>query len=357
MKPRALLIPVLAAAITAAAAPQIKWLHTEHDFGAFDEDLAEVECRFRFVNTGNEAVVINNARATCGCTTPQYTHEPIAPGDTADIRVSYNAIGRPGKFSKKIYVYTNTVPDRSTLTISGTVIGASNTVQSRFPVDAGRLKLRNSTVAFGDVTRGKIKSQFLEAYNQSSDTLRPVWSGVPDYIQIATAPEAVAPGEQVTFTLFLNSSKAPEWGINIADMTLRADRSDRTGTDIESIAIVSEDFSTMTDAERRRSPMSRISPLKIDLGRVDTSEPIDVTVSIGNDGKDPLLIRRAYTIDSGVTANADRPSVKHGNTATVRIHINPAEIDGDIINSRINIITNDPVTPLTTVRVTGEINR
>lgn len=344
-------------AMTAVAVPQIKWLQTEHDFGAFDEDLSEVGCSFRMVNVGDAPVVINNARATCGCTTPQYPHDPIAPGDTAEIKVSYNAIGRPGKFSKKVYIYTNTLPDRTTLTISGTVIGAANTVQSRFPVDAGRLKLRNSTVAFGDVTRGKIKSQFLEAYNRSSDTLRPVWTDVPDYIQIATAPEAVAPGEQVTFTLFLNTDKAPEWGINMADMTLRADRADKAGTAIESIAIVSEDFSKMSDAERRRSPMSNISPLKIDLGRIDRSKPIELTVNVTNDGKDPLLIRRAYTIDKGVSAEVDRPSVKHGNTATIRVSIDTSQIQGDIINSRINIITNDPVTPLTTVRVTGELTK
>jgi hypothetical protein len=354
---RAILFPALAAVLTAGASPQIKWLQTEHDFGAFNEDLAEVGCSFRMVNTGDEPVVINNARATCGCTTPKYPTAPIAPGDTAEIQVSYNAIGRPGKFSKKIYIYSNTTPERTTLTISGTVIGASNTVQSRFPVDAGRLKLRNSTVAFGDVTRGKIKSQFLEAYNQSSDTLHPVLSNVPDYIQTAIAPEAVAPGEQVTFTLFLNSSKVPEWGINMADMTMHADRSETTGTTIQSIAIISEDFSHLTEAERRRSPMSKVSPAKIDLGRTGIRTPAEAIIEIGNDGKDPLEIRRVYTIDKGVTATVDRHSVKHGQSATVRVKADPSAITGDMINARINIITNDPITPLTTVRVVGEISR
>lgn len=355
---RSIFLPVLAAvALTSAAAPQIQWLRTEHDFGAFNEDLSEIECTFRMVNTGDEPVVITNARATCGCTTPQYSHDPIAPGDTADIRVKYNTIGRPGRFSKKLYIYTNTNPERSTLTISGTVIGSSNTIKSRYPVEAGRLKLRNSTVAFGQVMRGKVKSQFLEAYNQSPDTLHPVWTGLPDYIQVETEPKAVAPGEQVTFSLFFNSTKAPEWGINMADMTLLADRSDISGTPIEAIAIVNEDFRDMTDEERRRSPMSMITPDKIDLGRLSPDASATATVKIGNDGKNPLLIRRVYTIDPGVEVSVDRNSVKHGKSATVSIKADPSAVSGDMINARINIITNDPITPLTTVRVVGEISR
>jgi hypothetical protein len=358
MKLRALLLQALAIATTATAAPQLQWLQTSHDFGAFSEELETVGCSFRFVNSGDEPLVITNARASCGCTTPQYPHTAIAPGDTAAIDVKFNAIDRPGRFKKQVYVYTNTVPDRYTLTISGTVIGTTASVQSRYPVDAGRLKLRNATVAFGEVTVGKVSSQFFEAYNQSADTIRPVWTNVPDYIQIVTVPEEVPPGEQMVSTMSLIASKAPEWGFNFAHLKLLPDKDNESqGTTVETIALISEDFSNMTDEQRRRSPMVRVSPISIDLGIIESNKTVNASIYVQNDGKDPLLIRRAYTLDKGLSVKADRPAVKHGNTATISIAIDPSAFSDNYINSRINIITNDPIAPLTTVRIIGEIKR
>jgi hypothetical protein len=83
------------------------WLETTHDFGTFEEKVKNVTCQIRFVNTGDSALVITNVRPTCGCTASEYPHDPIAVGDTASITLTYSAIGRPGQFSKDVFVYTN----------------------------------------------------------------------------------------------------------------------------------------------------------------------------------------------------------------------------------------------------------
>ena len=62
------------------------------------------------------------AQASCGCTVPSYPEHPIAPGDTAEMKVEYRTRHRPGEFSKYIFVYSNTKPDRTTLQIKGVVI-------------------------------------------------------------------------------------------------------------------------------------------------------------------------------------------------------------------------------------------
>lgn len=109
---------MMAIAAVAQAAPEATWLTKSHDFGAFDEDMGKVSCDFKVVNTGDEPLMILAARATCGCTVPAYTRDPIAPGDTATITVTYDPAGRPGKFTKKIHVDTNTEPSRMTLALS-----------------------------------------------------------------------------------------------------------------------------------------------------------------------------------------------------------------------------------------------
>lgn len=86
---------------TALAGPAITWLSSVHDFGAFDEDDGIVSCEIPYVNSGDSPLLLTGARASCGCTTPQISREPLAPGDTAAIVVSFDPTGRPGRFSKK----------------------------------------------------------------------------------------------------------------------------------------------------------------------------------------------------------------------------------------------------------------
>ena len=95
----------------------------EHDFGYINETAGPVKCEFKFTNTGNAPLVIISANASCGCTRPQCPAEPIRPGKTGKIKVTYLPQGRPGEFSKNIKVRTN-APDakKITLKITGNVI-------------------------------------------------------------------------------------------------------------------------------------------------------------------------------------------------------------------------------------------
>lgn len=79
------------------------------------------KCEFKFTNTGDEPLIITGVRADCGCTTPQYTQEPILPGTTGKITVQYDN-SRPGYFSKGITVTTNSNPASVRLTIKGNVV-------------------------------------------------------------------------------------------------------------------------------------------------------------------------------------------------------------------------------------------
>ncbi|MDE6489711.1 MAG: DUF1573 domain-containing protein [Muribaculaceae bacterium] len=343
--------------IAASATPRLTWLEDAHDFGAFNEDLGTVSCRIPFVNTGNSPLVITAARATCGCTTPTYPKDPIAPGDTAFVTVRYNAIGRPGRFNKKVYVFANTTPERHSITIRGVVIGASNTLKSRFPVDAGPMKLRSATVPFGQLYRGKCKTVFLDAYNQSADTIRPIWRSLPQGITVECSPSAIPPGEQAAFSFFLDSSQLPEWGINTGVAVVSPSDSSSISTEISTIAIVEEDFSRLTPGQRKNAPSLSVSPAKADLAMIDRdSDPVKAVFEITNTGKDPLIIRRIQSSDPAVTAtDISTMTVKHGKKAILTLTIDPSHAEADIINSRISIITNDPDNSTVTVRAVGEI--
>ena len=101
-------------------APSISFDKEEYDFGNVNEGEI-VKTTFTVTNTGKSDLVITNAQPSCGCTVPVWPKEPIAPGKTGEIQVSFNTSGKPNKQSKSITLTTNTERGREVLKISGMV--------------------------------------------------------------------------------------------------------------------------------------------------------------------------------------------------------------------------------------------
>ena len=102
--------------------PAMSFERTEHNFGTIKEEMGAVMTWFEFTNTGKSPLIIQRVSASCGCTTPTYTREPVLPGKKGSISVRYSTVRRPGTFHKTITVYTN-VPDTVyVLDIKGNVI-------------------------------------------------------------------------------------------------------------------------------------------------------------------------------------------------------------------------------------------
>jgi hypothetical protein len=89
-----------------------------HDFGTIPEGPA-AEYEFSFVNNGKEPLIIQQVHASCGCTTPSYSKEPVLPGKTGVVKASYSTVGRPNAFTKTITVVSNA--GTKMLTIKGEV--------------------------------------------------------------------------------------------------------------------------------------------------------------------------------------------------------------------------------------------
>jgi hypothetical protein len=94
---------------------------TKHDYGIIEQG-EKVGHVFKFKNVGNEPLVLNNVKPSCGCTTPKWTKEPVAPGETGEIHVEFDSKGKSGKQTKTITVTTNTDPARTILTITGEIV-------------------------------------------------------------------------------------------------------------------------------------------------------------------------------------------------------------------------------------------
>ena len=92
-----------------SSGPAITWEKSVYDFGDVVQG-DKVEHTFKFKNTGNESLIITNVQVTCGCTTPKgWARDPIAPGQSGEITVAFNSLGKFGKQNKVVTVVSNAV--------------------------------------------------------------------------------------------------------------------------------------------------------------------------------------------------------------------------------------------------------
>ncbi len=106
--------------------PKFEFNDLVHDFGEVAEGPKAVHV-FKFKNTGNEPLIIQNASASCGCTVPIWPKQPILPGKEGELKVEYSTQGRVGPINKDIYILSNAVnnpegEERFILKIKGMVI-------------------------------------------------------------------------------------------------------------------------------------------------------------------------------------------------------------------------------------------
>jgi hypothetical protein len=103
--------------------PVAKFDKTDHQFGDIVQSTP-VTIKFVLTNTGNEPLVIESANASCGCTTPSYSKDPLLPGKSTDISVTYNAAVL-GNFNKTVTIRCNASKDPIILRIEGKVVPKS----------------------------------------------------------------------------------------------------------------------------------------------------------------------------------------------------------------------------------------
>ena len=101
--------------------PNIEMLETSYNFGEMQQGES-VTHDFILKNTGDADLIITAAKGSCGCTVPEWPKNPIAKGEEAAIKVTFNSAGKSGKQNKTVTLVSNAIPNTKVITINGNVI-------------------------------------------------------------------------------------------------------------------------------------------------------------------------------------------------------------------------------------------
>jgi len=324
--------------------PKMVFDKLSNDFGSFKEDAGVQSTDFVFTNKGTVPLVLNNVQASCGCTTPEWTREPVAPGKTGKIKVSYDPRNRPGAFSKTVTVQSNAETPTIVLTISGTVRERELTIAEIYPYQVGVLRAKSSYATFARVLNNETQSQSIELYN---DTEAPVKVGIkqaPPYLKATIVPETMAPKSKAVFTVVFSGKEANTYGFVSNRIYLSLNGSDDYNTSLGVSASVEEDFSKLTPAELANAPVVVFEPVTHDFGDIKETKEVEFTFTIKNVGKADLIIRNVRASCGCTAVSPSKSVIKPGEIAPVKTVFNPSGKRGKQSKS-ITVITNDPKNP------------
>lgn len=353
---------ILAAArvgIAAAVAQSpLKFVETAHDFGTIAEEGGAVAHTFRFTNISSEPLVIVNAAASCGCTKAEFSRKPVKTGAEGEIVVRFDPMNYPGAFARKITIFTSAGRLPEQLTVSGRVTPRVKTTAERYPLSVGGgVRMDANAHAFGYVEHGSSAGSAFEIVNDSgmeaAIKIMPIEES--GFLEIRY-PERLAPHEEASVNFaYLLPDGCGAYGTlhDTLAIEINGEKSEYPLT-ISAIAIDNRDiFADKCEPKVELSEnFIRFEPLKRD------GPPQSRVITIYNKGEASLHIRRIETEYGTVAATMQGDgTIGIGGQCTITVTIRPEERSLGPLTDRVKIITDDPHSPMRSVRVSAVIRQ
>ncbi|MBO5553203.1 MAG: DUF1573 domain-containing protein [Paludibacteraceae bacterium] len=355
----AMLSMALVAVAMMAQQPVITFEKTEHDFGKINEADGRVSVVFSFKNEGMSALILSNVRASCGCTTPSWPKEPINPGETGEITVTYNPNGRPGHFSKTITITSNATEATKKLFIKGEVIPKpAQPAPNSYPVKMGALSMKSQNVNFGTVKKGQVVTREIEYANKTNEpvNIAIMMDGTKGFDADVTLMQ-VKPNETGKMLLSFSSKDNKTYGpVEMSAYVIVNDKIVKT--DEYKVTLkgeVVEDFSQMTTQKRQTAPALQI-PTTVDFGVVAAGKKnIKKHVAFTNNNADQLIVRRIYNANKHLQCSANG-KVNGGKKGTFTVSLNTIDANGKPLTAgqytrQVTLYTNDPQRSKTVITI------
>lgn len=333
--------------------PVITFEKTEHDFGKIQEADGRVSTIFTFKNEGMAPLVLSNVRASCGCTTPTWTKEPVEPGQTGSITVTYNPNGRPGRFQKTVTITSNATEPTKKVYIKGEVIPKPAKPVNKFTIQMGDMSLKSKVIDLGIVKRGELKSGEIEYANltQADHQVELATNPAETFIGNQITLAKVKPNETGKFIFVLDSKAAKIYGpLEVYAYVVvdgKKDISEPYKLTIK--ADIVEDFSNMSVEQKQKAPiietLTEQTASNIAAGKV-----VKFVFPIKNIGVNPLEIRRIYTTEKALTIKSPK-AIKSGKKGMVTVDINTKGLEKGAYSRELVIISNDYQNPIKRVRL------
>jgi hypothetical protein len=334
--------------------PKISFEKNLHDFGKFKEADGKVTYKFEYVNTGGADLIIQNVSASCGCTAPRWTREPVPPGGKGFVAATYDPAGRPGTFRKYVTVISNSNPGNVRLTIAGEVEAKPRTIQDDYHYAMGPMRLKSNHLAFGNLKNTATAEKQLEVINTSDKNVEIAFQRVPGHVTIEAIPSSLKPNQKGLILASYNAPARNDWGFVIDRMNLSINGVTERNYSLVVSANIEEDFSALSPEEMAQAPAINVDNTEFNFGKIKQGEKVEHIYVLTNSGKSDLHIRKVKASCGCTAVQPEKNVIAPGESVNIKTVFNSAGKTGNQ-NKTVTIITNDPKKSKLILWVKGEV--
>jgi hypothetical protein len=327
-----------------------------HDFGNILEQDGPASFEFNVTNRSTRPVKILKVQPSCGCTTPDWTKDPIAVGANGFIKASFDPKGRPGYFEKTLSVTTDWDGTPVVLRIKGNVINPkTDTDPSVFATEIGSLRFKSSSFNLGKVYINRDPEPISFPFrNAGKDSIHFKGYVAPRYIK-ANFPKVVAPNQIANIKITFDAKLKNQYGFTSENIEIKTDDSEFADKSFSVYATTEEYFPKLSDEELAKAPALTLQANVVNFGIVKAGTILTREIKMTNTGKKELIIRHAQSNCSCLTITPGLRVLKPGQETTIKISFDTSGRTGPQ-NKSVTLYSTDPKAPVQRITLTSAVN-
>lgn len=343
----------------------IKFDNVKHDFGTLYKG-APVEHKFEFTNTSAKDVSLVSVKASCGCTTPDWSKEVVKPGAQGSVSAKYDSY-RVGQFTKTITVTydTSSAVQPIVLTITGNILDTTHegnhnhphppvsSIVYDFPQGALSFEKINDEVGVIDTD----KKRELTYKMKNTGLKRITFVNEPQQENIFTnvryVPQLLEPGQEGVVNITLDASKYGEKGRFTKKIMLKTDDA---GSEMKEITVTGDFNKVLTAEEKAIAPNIEFEQVEYDAGAVIDGEKVVHSFKFTNTGKTDLTIESAKGSCGCTVAEPKDKVIKPGQSSSITATFDSSGRSG-VNNKTVTVKSNDPDNENVVLKLTIKVER
>lgn len=325
---------------------------TTWNFGNIQEVGGKVSHTFHFTNMHTSPVVIEEVISTCGCAISVYSKQPVKPGHTGTITVTFDPKGRTNFFSKSIRVVSNSGQSVNTLWVKGT-INTMNRIEDEYPYSLSSDILADRMTLSYDLLQhnGRPKQLEIRIYNRSDKMVRLSYSLLDKSGCLSISMPSSLQGRSYA-TIKITASPLKGFYGTFKDKIIISANSVHSSP-IQIFGTVIDDMRKVSTAT---APRMKCSQSYFNLGNISLKKHIQRKVKVTNEGANPLIIRKIECPEFVSTNIRGEKVLKKNECLEVLFELNVSS-SNHLLDAKVKLITNDAHQPVHTVIFEGEIGK
>ena len=352
-----------------------------HDFGDIFTDQGPVSCTFTFKNISDKPILLLQAVSSCGCTTTEWTREPLQPGKTGTVSATFDNEDGPYPFDKTVTVYVNEVKKPIVLHLRGVAHENAKPLKETYSLKIGNMGIKNLEIKAGNISQRETKSGTVAIANVGVTPMKVEFKNVSDGLTVQVFPNPVPAKSVATMTYTITASRE-RWGKNwyyatpvidgrefkaigslpdpeepVDDLHFYSQPNTRIGIgkgEIAFWAVTKENFSSLPKDYKDDMANPTFTKSTVNFGKLASGAKTSLTFEYTNKGKMDSKFFKLDADCSNVTVK-EMEDTAPGKKGRIVVELDTKGMPkGDNIIA-LNLFTNSPFRPVISLQIAGTI--